>query len=154
MSTRAIVGVVQNDGSFLGAWQWNDGGYIIDKLNRKFVDDKSVKDLLSVGMWSAMYGAREFKNHFPTARIDTNTNVAYIDNRNYIHHALIVNNVFLTIESDELYDKQPRVYKNVEEAFSQDINYIYIYFPQLHRWKKYGNLRALYNDGLVSRPIW
>ncbi|MBQ2892180.1 MAG: hypothetical protein IJE45_04735 [Bacilli bacterium] len=152
MSTRAVIGVVQYDGSFLGAWQWCDAGYIIDKLNKKFIDDKSVKELLSVGMWKAMYGAREFKKYFPISKIDGN--VAYTDNHDFTSKAFIVNNVFLTIERGARYDTSPRVYKNVEEAFGQDINYIYIYFPQLHRWKKYGNLRALYNDGLVSRPQW
>ena len=63
MSTRAIMGIVQSNGSFLGAWQWNDGGNILELLNRKFVDDKSVKDLLSVGMWSTMWGPRQYKEH-------------------------------------------------------------------------------------------
>ena len=116
MSTRAVIGVVQYDGSFLGAWQWCDAGYIIDKLNKKFIDDKSVKELLSVGMWKAMYGAREFKKYFPISKIDGN--VAYTDNHDFTSKAFIVNNVFLTIERGARYDTSPRVYKNVEYSGS------------------------------------
>lgn len=36
MSTRAIIGIQNNDGTITGAWQWNDGMNIASLLKREF----------------------------------------------------------------------------------------------------------------------
>ena len=41
MSTRAIVGVTQKDGKFLGAWQWSDGGIILAS-KQVTIGDKTI----------------------------------------------------------------------------------------------------------------
>ena len=145
MSTRAILGVVQNDGSFLGAWQWNDGGDILELLNRKFVDNASVKELLSLGMWSSMGGPRQFKAFYNQTIKDVGYESKLAES---VKSAIkLSNDVYFIKES--YCTNSPKVYKNVKDALEEDINYIYVYFPGLYKWKKYSNFNALKKDGLV-----
>jgi len=133
MSTRAIMGVVQGNGSFLGALQWNDGGNIWELLNRKFIDDKSVSDLLSVGMWSTMWGPRQYKEYLTDTIRNFEGNPDII---NRVKSAKMLSNGVYFIK-DYYHDKSPQVYKSVLDALGQDVNYVYVYFPELHKWKRY-----------------
>lgn len=133
MSTRAILGIVQSNGSFLGAWQWNDGGNILELLNRKFVDDKSVKDLLSVGMWSTMWGPRQYKEHLTDTIRNFEGNPDIV---NRVKSAKMLDNGVYFVR-DYYHDNIPKVYKSVLDALGQDVNYVYVYFPKLHKWKRY-----------------
>lgn len=132
MSTRAIVGVVQKDGTFLGAWQWSDGGTILDILNRKFIEEKEVKDLLSVGAWQIMLGPRQWKEYCD-----------YI-NKQYgwpEPQHIVVNNVYFKKES--YCANKPTVYKNIIDAANEDINYVYVYDSKNHKWKKYDSWKLI-----------
>lgn len=132
MSTRAIVGVTQKDGKFLGAWQWSDGGTILDILNRKFNTDETVKELLSVGAWQIMLGPRQWKEYCD-----------YI-NKQYgwpIPEHITVNNVYFKKES--YCANKPTVYKNIIDAANEDINYVYVYDSKNHKWKKYDSWKLI-----------
>lgn len=126
MSTRAIVGVTQNNGSFLGAWQWSDGGTILEILNRKFNDDKTVKELLSVGAWQIMLGPRQWKEYCEYIKEHYNWPVP---------EHIVVNNVYFKKES--YCANKPTVYKNIIDAANEDINYVYVYDSKSHKWTKY-----------------
>ena len=132
MSTRAIVGVVQKDGTFLGAWQWSDGGTILDILNRKFNTDETVKELLSVGAWQIMLGPRQWKEYCD-----------YIKE----HYGwptpehIIVNNVYFKKES--YCANKPTVYKNIIDAANEDINYVYVYDRENYKWKRYDSWKLI-----------
>jgi hypothetical protein len=132
MSTRAIVGVVQKDGTFLGAWQWSDGGTILDILNRKFNTDETVKELLSVGAWQIMLGPRQWKEYCDY----TKKQYGWPEPQH-----IVVNNVYFKKES--YCANKPTVYKNIIDAANEDINYVYVYDRENHKWKRYDSWKLI-----------
>lgn len=132
MSTRAIVGVVQKDGTFLGAWQWSDGGTILDILNRKFNTDETVKELLSVGAWQIMLGPRQWKEYCDY----TKKQYGWPEPQH-----IVVNNVYFKKES--YCANKPTVYKNIIDAANEDINYVYVYDRENYKWKRYDSWKLI-----------
>ena len=102
-------------------------------MNRKFVDDKSVKDLLSVGMWSTMWGPRQYKEHLTDTIRNFEGNPDIV---NRVKSAKMLDNGVYFVR-DYYHDNIPKVYKSVLDALGQDVNYVYVYFPKLHKWKRY-----------------
>ena len=52
MSTRAIIGIQNNDGTITGAWQWNDGMNIASLLRREFDTLEKAQELIKNGVWN------------------------------------------------------------------------------------------------------
>lgn len=126
MSTRAIIGIKNPDGSILGAWQWNDGGYLTSILNKKFNTLEKAQALINVGMWSCIYtkrGKKEFeewcKDNFGSTTEHKYTEL-----------------LGMYLRKEDYYDNTPTVYSNYEEMHGQDINHTYLFNPSTNKWVK------------------
>lgn len=45
MSTRAIIGIRNEDGTITGGWQWNDGMGLISLLRKEFDTVERIQEL-------------------------------------------------------------------------------------------------------------
>ena len=52
MSTRAIIGIENSDGTIIGAWQWNDGMGLASLLKSQFDTLDKVQELIKNGVWN------------------------------------------------------------------------------------------------------
>lgn len=118
MSTRAIIGVRNNQGGITGAWCWNDGYNIFNDLKRDFSSDAGIDYILNMGMFNTIFSekeAEEFKSWRKENGIEVNET-------EFFHFG---NSVIL---QDKRYrDRVAEHYKDLDEVLGQDINVAYIY---------------------------
>lgn len=132
MSTRAIIGIKNPDGSILGAWQWNDGDCIINDLNRNFNTAEKARLLISQGMWSTMFTKTEMECYEKWLVKDLyKGNEAKIPQHSYTE----VCGVYL-LKYPHHDGKGPETYSDFEEASGQDINHIFLFNPETSKWTK------------------
>lgn len=126
MSTRAIIGIKRNDGSILGAWQWNDGNDLEELLNCYFGNDELAEELVQQGVFSSLMttgDAERVKRDLLKIGICSN----YIP----FHGAA----VFPADKRGQFFEGVPTVYADLEDALGQDINYVYLW--ENGRWQMY-----------------
>lgn len=133
MSTRAIIGIKNEDGSITGAWQWNDGSGLISLLNRKFNTIEKTIKLINEGMWSVMYSDKEADEHEKWLKEDLYKN----KNEDIQPHKYISINGVQLLKEERYYEKLPEVYKSFKDAIGQDINYLYLFDANINKWKCY-----------------
>ncbi len=61
MSTRAIIGIQNNDGTITGAWQWNDGMNIASLLRREFDTLEKAQELIKNGVWNNIISQKKVR---------------------------------------------------------------------------------------------
>ena len=133
MSTRAIFAKALTDGTYVGGWQWNDGGsYTASELNKKLSNEEDVDKLIALGQWNTMYSKKELTDFIEwynrdIGNFDKNKIVTEIGK----YHVLQDANVNHRTLPHELN------YNDMEEMLGQDINYVYIYYPENNGWKKH-----------------
>lgn len=59
MSTRAIIGIQNMDGTITGAWQWNDGMDLAPLLREQFNTLEKVQVLIKNGVWNNMFSPED-----------------------------------------------------------------------------------------------
>lgn len=133
MSTRAIFAKVLTDGTYIGGWQWNDGGsYTVSELNKKLSNEEDVDKLIALGQWDTMYSKKALTDFIEwynkdIGNFDKNKIVTEIG-KYHILQGANVNHRSLPHELN---------YKDMEEMLGQDIDYVYIYYPENNIWKKH-----------------
>ena len=133
MSTRAIFAKALTDGTYIGGWQWNDGGnYTASELNKKLSNEEDVDKLISLGQWNNMFSRKDMTDFIEWY----NREIGNFDKKKIVteigkYHILQDANV----KSMSLPHKSN--YKDMEEMLGQDINYVYIYYPENNIWKKH-----------------
>lgn len=133
MSTRAIYGIKQPDGTILGAWQWNDGDIPVAILNMHFDTEEKAKALIQEGMWGSMFFSKKAKDKYKDWLVNNlyQENVDNVPYRNYV----LVNDAYLLKEKHHE-GRKPEVYADYKEASGQDINHIYLFNPATNKWVK------------------
>ena len=137
MSTRAIFAKELSDGTFVGGWQWNDGGnYTPSELNRKFSKEKDVDDLIAIGEWRVIFSKKQKEEHerWYSENITNGRKLKW----KQISGNFVLLDSWKVRQANKLNGFcQPCVYKNIEEMLGQDINYLYVFSNKTHKWKKY-----------------
>lgn len=132
MSTRAIIGIKNADGTILGAWQWCDGNGLTSLLNKTFNTLEKAMSLINQGMWSTMFTQKE-KDKYENWLIndlykDRPENVPY---KSYTY----INGLYLLRDKPHE-NRNPEIYQNYEDAAGQDINHTYLFNPVINKWVK------------------
>lgn len=131
MSTRAIIGIKNPDGTILGAWQWNDGDSILQKLNKNADTHKKAEELIMEGMWGSMFTAKE-KTEFEDWYVnDLNKGRTDFEPNDYTEKF----DLFL-LKHKHHKNRAPEVYQDYEDMAGQDINHTYLFNPSTCKWVK------------------
>lgn len=131
MSTRAIIGIKNTDGTILGAWQWNDGDSILQKLNKYVNTRERAEELIHEGMWSSMFTCTE-KEEFEDWYINVlNKGCTDLEPNKYTEKF----NLYL-LKHTHHKNRKPGTYKNFEDMAGQDINHTYLFNPATSKWVK------------------
>lgn len=132
MSTRAIIGIKNADGTILGAWQWCDGNGLTRLLNNKFDTFEKAMSLINQGMWSTMFTQKE-RDAFENWLI----NDLYKDNPADVPHEsyTYINGLYL-LKDKPHENRKPEIFQDYEEVSGQDINHTYLFNPVTNKWVK------------------
>lgn len=117
MSTRAIIGIRNNDGTITGAWCWNDGYDIIESLRKDFITKESIDFLLKLGMFNTIFteeSAADYKKWCKNQGIDCSDKEFYEYGNSLI------------LQDERYKDREAETYKDMKDALGQDINVLYI----------------------------
>lgn len=143
MSTRAIIGIQNSDGSVKGGWQWNDGMDLMPLLKSQFDTIEKVTDLISNGVWNNIVSPRdkEVLEHFTkwAKRGDSSYYIVPVGKCHLLKEKPNDNAEFcfggdkgIIINADG-----SMTYESFEVAIGQDINYLYLFYPDTKKWKMY-----------------
>lgn len=126
MSTRAIIGVKNADGSITGAWCWCDGYDIKDMLLKSFTTAEDVEFLLAQGMFETIMSQEGVIDYVDFLK----KNGLASDDKKFICYK----NAF--IMSDKRHeDRAAEVYRDIDTASGQDINVLYLF--ENEQWLMY-----------------
>lgn len=141
MSTRAIIGIKNLDGTITGAWQWNDGMGLLPLLRKQFNTTEKVHELVKNGIWNNIVSPKdnETLKHFTEWTKRENSDYYLVpvgkchllkekpcDNAEYCFNG----DDGITINKDG-----SMTFRNLETANGQDINYLYLYHPDTNKWE-------------------
>jgi len=133
MSTRAIIGIEKEGGTILGAWQWNDGGDILLKLNSNFNTAEKAMLLINEGMWGSLFTVAEAEA-FERWLIDE----LYKDKPHQLPIHFYVEILGMKLLKEHHHEgRKPEVYADFADAMGQDINYLYLFDRVAGEWKVY-----------------
>lgn len=127
MSTRAIIGVENKDGSITGLWQWNDGEGLKELLNKHFNTIEKVKELISLGVINSIFTEEE------ADELDK-----WFEENNFTKEG-----DYILLHGVKVYQefrhkgKEPETYENIMYAIGQDINYLYLFDEETNTWSVY-----------------
>lgn len=127
MSTRAIIGVKNNDGSITGLWQWNDSSGLKFLLQKNFDTINKVMELINLGMISCLYNKKDadeldkWKEKYDIQEEGEWKSFGNVK----------------AYQETRYKDKMPKVYKDFEDAFGQDIDYLYLFDAETNIWSVY-----------------
>lgn len=133
MSTRAIIGIKAENGTILGAWQWNDGAGLVPTLNKHFNTEEKARKLIEVGIWSSMFTEKEkdeYENWLLNDLYKGRPEVA--PDRNYVE----VCGMYL-LQNAHHRKWETQTYADFDDAMGQDINYLYLFDKKTGKWKVY-----------------
>lgn len=126
MSTRAIIGIKNEDGTITGAWQWNDGDMSTSFLNSHFNTLDKAKELIAQGAWGTLFTAEE-KDNFEALMRKSECDISYIS-------FVSVGELFITKQAH--YSNDPAMYKDYINMAEQDINHTFLFNPLTSKWIK------------------
>lgn len=141
MSTRAIIGIENSDGTITGAWQWNDGMGLAPLLRNQFDTLEKVQELIKNGVWNSIVPPKE------TDRLKHYTGWTERDDSCY--YLVPVGKCHLLKEKPNdtaefcfggnngvtVNENGSMTFENFEVANEQDINCIYLFQPRTNEWK-------------------
>lgn len=127
MSTRAIIGIKEKDGTISGAWNWNNGYDIKESLVKNFRTIEDVRFLLNLGMFNTIYTKKDFEEYEDFL---INNNIDTSD-KQFIRYK----NSVITQDSHHR-NRAAEQYKDTMDILSQDISIAYIF--QNGKWVTYG----------------
>ena len=118
MSTRSMVAIRYKDGSCEGMWKHWDGNpdVMLPLLNDygNFCSDKLAEELIQFGYCEAIYSPEQVER-YDWIKLEDLTELS--------------NGFF--IRGGE---GAPLQFDSVDECFSEDIEYLYVWVPGRHRW--------------------
>lgn len=126
MSTHALIGLENRDGTFTGAWVWHDGSVedLGIKLKENFNSVEQVEALLNTsGNISSIMTADEYFDYFNTCRNNGYTPKGGM-NIDGVHDVILVGATPL----------KPDVFKDLNEAMGQDINNLFMFHQKDKIW--------------------
>lgn len=143
MSTRAIIGIQNNDGTITGAWQWNDGMNIASLLRREFDTLEKTQELIKNGVWNNIISQK--------SKDPLRSFIDWTKRANSDYYLVAVGNCYLLKEKpcdtaefcfgdDEgitVNADGSMTFETFEVTNGQDINYLYLFYPEANEWKIY-----------------
>lgn len=143
MSTRAIIGIQNKDGSICGGWQWNDGKGLLPLLKNQFDTTEKIIELISNGVWNNIVSPRnkETLEHFKefTKKPDSDYYIVSVGKCHLLKEKPNDNAAFC-FGSDEgisINSDGSMTFEDFETADGQDINYLYLFNPETREWNVY-----------------
>ncbi|MEG1723796.1 MAG: hypothetical protein RR313_00240 [Anaerovoracaceae bacterium] len=135
MSTKAIIGYIQPDGTVVAGWQWYDGSGLLPALRRHFDTVEKIQELVKNGVWSAIITPR----HTPDLSWYQHCSDKYIITKAgkcYIAKKINLNVDFLVEGQDNIkVYKGALIFKNVLTAHGQGAHYFYLFNPKSGKWR-------------------
>ena len=143
MSTRAIIGIRNENGTITGGWQWNDGRGLISLLSKEFDTVEKIQELISNGVWNNITGPRD--------KQEINQFMEWANRQGSDYSVVPVGRCFLLKEEpcdnasfcfgDEegitINADGSMTFADFATANSQDINYMYLFNPMTSTWRTY-----------------
>jgi len=139
MSTRAIFAKQLPDGTYVGGWQWNDGGcFYPSELNKRFSTEEKVDELISVGEWKGIFSKKEKEEHIQWYK----EKISKAEADDLMFKKIGQAYVLLDRIKEERKNKinnfyQPKNYESLDDMLGQDLNFVYVFNPLFCTWKKY-----------------
>lgn len=133
MSTRAIIGIKNEDGSITGAWQWNDGGNLTSLLNKNFNTIEKATEIINEGMWSTMFTNKGAEKHERWLKDELHKE----ENENIPPRQYTKIYDIQLLKHEGYYQRPPARYESFEDAMGQDINYLYLFNKNTNKWERY-----------------
>lgn len=141
MSTRAIIGIQNMDGTITGAWQWNDGMDLEPLLREQFNTLEKVQVLIKNGVWNNMFAPEDTETlkHFTewSKRDDSQYYIVPVGKCHLLKEKPNDTAEFcfggddgITINKDG-----SMTFADFETANGQDISYLYLFYPGTNEWK-------------------
>jgi len=130
MSTRAILGIENEDGTILGAWQWCDGAGLSSVLNKTFNTVEKAMLLINEGTWSTMFTQNEMEDY--EHWLITDLYKGHESDVPYHSYGDVLGVKLLRYKHHE--DKAPVVYSSYDDAIGQDINFLYLFDKDTNKW--------------------
>lgn len=127
MSTRAIIGIENKDGSITGLWQWNDGSCMKKILNKHFNTIEKAKELISLGVINNIFTEEEADGYDKWCK---ENNIKKDGDYILLHGVKI-------LQQFRHKGKEPETYENIMYAIGQDINYLYLFDEKTNTWSVY-----------------
>lgn len=135
MSTRALIGILNPDGSILAGFQWSDGGnFRSDQASATFHDLKNIEKLVALREWNTMFSPRSKAGkalqksgsyHItPIGRYNVFTGK---DNRDDA----------LKGEAGITYTENGYLVENLKTALATAADYVYVFDAGSSRWRTY-----------------
>lgn len=141
MSTRAIIGIHNKDGSISGGWQWNDGKGLLPLLRSQFNTTEKIIELISNGVWNNILSPedKETLEHFTKWTKKENSNYYIVP----VGKCLLLkekpnDNAAFCFGGDEgiiINGDGSMTFEDFEWANGQDINCLYLFYPETGEWK-------------------
>ena len=121
MSTRAIIAVENDDGTYTGAWNWNDGYDIKNRLLKDFTKREDVDFLLNIGMFNDLFSQRDFDDYcnFCTNQLHKDPN----EDKEFIKYK----STYVVLEKRGYDGHKAEIYKDLDDMAGQDINVVYLF---------------------------
>lgn len=141
MSTRAIVGIYNKDGSIKGGWQWNDGNGLMSLLKSQFNTVEKIEELISNGVWNNIVAPKDKE----TLKLFTE----WTGRENSDYYIVPVGKCSLLKERPndtaefcfggnkgiEINPDGSMTFEDFKRAKEQDINCLYLFYPDENKWK-------------------
>lgn len=141
MSTRAIIGIENSDGTITGAWQWNDGLGLAPLLRSQFNTLEKAKELIKNGVWNNIVAPKE------TDRL--RRYMGWTENDDSCYYLVSVGECHLLKEKPNdtaafcfaenngvtINVDGSMTFANFEITNEQDIDCIYLFQPETNEWK-------------------
>lgn len=143
MSTRAIIGIQNSDGSITGGWQWNDGKGLLPLLKKYFPTEDKIERLITSGVWNniaAPEDVHKLELFFEfSKRKNSNYHLIQVEDCQLLKEKPCDNAEFcfgedegITVNTDG-----SMTFENFKTANGQDISYLYLFSKETKTWKVY-----------------
>ena len=143
MSTRAIIGLQNEDGTITAGWQWNDGKGLLPLLRSQFNTTEKITELISNGVWSTIVSPRDKETlgiYTEWTKRDSSEYYIVPVGKCHLLKTKPNDNAEFCFGGDAgiiINDDGSMTFENFERAIGQDINYLYLFNPETEEWKVY-----------------